>query len=154
MSDITVDVRLASDAWKTLADPEALARSAFHAAARELDEEPSGEIAILLTDDGEMHRLNAQWRGKEKPTDILSFRAEGPGPGFLGDLALGYGICARDAADLGLALEAHVTHLFIHGLLHLLGYDHVTDDSATVMEALEVSALARLGLPDPYSRKA
>ena len=108
-------------------------------------------MAILFTGDQVMQALNRDWRGKDKPTDVLSFPADEMAAGFLGDLALGYGVCAKDAESLGRDFSAHITHLLIHGLLHLIGHDHESDEDADRMEALESKALARLGLPDPYS---
>ena len=117
--------------------------------------------SLLFTSDEEVHALNRQWRGKDKPTNVLSFPmlgreelaaigADGP-PEMLGDLALAYGTCAREAADKGIALEHHAAHLIVHGLLHLAGHDHVDSDAqAEEMEALEIAALAKLGVADPY----
>jgi len=146
-----IDLRIADDGWNSLEQPEALAQQAIEAGRSELAEPRDGEIAILLASDAEMQRLNADWRGKDKATDILSFPADARDGSFLGDLALGFGVCSGDARRLGLSLEDHVTHLLIHGYFHLLGFDHETDEEAGEMEAMEVSALARLGLGDPYS---
>ncbi len=119
------------------------------------------EASILFTSDAEVHELNRGWREKDKPTNVLSFpmlerdellglAADGP-PALLGDIALAHETCAREAADKGIALEAHASHLVIHGLLHLAGLDHeISARDAEEMEALEVKALANLGLPDPY----
>lgn len=151
MSAVTVDVRIADAAWETTEDLPGLAQRAVAIAAGFLDIPIDGEVAILLTDDGEMQRLNRDWRGKDKPTDVLSFPADGHDPRTLGDLALGHGVCARDAAALAIAFESHVSHLIIHGFFHLFGHDHEEDEDARIMESLEVAALARLGLHDPYS---
>ncbi len=117
--------------------------------------------SLLFTTDEEVHALNKQWRHKDKPTNILSFpmlerddlldlSADGP-PEMLGDLALAYETCAREAAEKGIALEDHTAHLIVHGLLHLAGHDHVDSDAqAEAMEALEIAALAKLGIADPY----
>jgi probable rRNA maturation factor len=117
--------------------------------------------SLLFTNDEEVHALNKEWRGKDKPTNVLSFpmlerdqllelAAEGP-PEMLGDLALAFETCEREATDKGIALEDHATHLIIHGLLHLAGHDHVDSDAqAEAMEALEIAALAKLGIADPY----
>lgn len=109
-----------------------------------------GEVCVLLTDDGAMRELNARWRGRDKPTDVLSFPAAPEDFGFLGDLALGHGVCASDAKAMGKPLTERVTHLIIHGYLHLIGHDHEQEAMAAQMEALEVEAMARLGLGDPY----
>ncbi len=151
MSAPSVDIRIEDEAWSVLAEPEALAACALEVGAAEAGHTTGGEVAILLTSDGVMQALNRDWRGKDKPTDVLSFPADAMDHGFLGDLALGYGICARDAESLGRDFGAHIAHLVIHGFLHLLGHDHETEADATVMEGLETKALARLGLPDPYS---
>ena len=115
----------------------------------------SGELAILFTNDAEMRLLNSQWRGLDKPTDVLSFPGEGPEipgqPQYLGDIAIGYDTALRDAEAMGRSFEAHIAHLLIHGFLHLLGYDHIEDADAAVMEGCEVRILASLGLSDPYS---
>ncbi len=117
--------------------------------------------SLLFTSDAEVHQLNKEWRGKDKPTNVLSFpmleRAdlldlapEGP-PEMLGDLALAFGTCQREAAEKGISLEDHAAHLIVHGLFHLAGHDHVdSDEQAEAMEALEIAALAKLGIADPY----
>jgi probable rRNA maturation factor len=118
-------------------------------------------VSILFTSDDEVHSLNREWRGRDKPTNVLSFpmlardelchlSGEGP-PVMLGDIALAYETCAREAAEKNLPLEHHAAHLIIHGLLHLAGYDHVGNDTqAEEMEALEAAILAKLGIADPY----
>jgi len=120
-------------------------------------------VSILFTSDEEVHTLNREWRGRDKPTNVLSFPmlerceleiigAEGA-PVMLGDIALAYATCAREAADKGVPLEHHAAHLIVHGLLHLAGHDHVTSDAdADAMEALEIAILAKLAIPDPYGR--
>ena len=118
------------------------------------------ELGIRLTGDEEVRALNAEWRGKDKPTNVLSFpMAEADeldddaddGPELmLGDIVLARGVCAAEAADKAISIEAHASHLLVHGTLHLLGYDHHDDDAAADMEAREVRALARLGIADPY----
>ncbi|RST31696.1 rRNA maturation RNase YbeY [Sphingomonas ginkgonis] len=146
--------------WARLADAaarSAILESAFPqlaAAAR------SVEISVRLTSDAEVRVLNAEWRGKDKPTNVLSFpmleedelnQAMVAGPELLlGDLVLARGVCESEAADKGVAVATHATHLMVHGTLHLLGYDHGDDDEAEDMEAREVRALARLGIADPY----
>ncbi len=129
----------------------------------------AAELAIRLTDDAAVHALNRTWRGKDRPTNVLSFpqldagalaalaAAEVP-PGaqggvpeiLLGDIVLAHGVCAREAADKGISLADHAAHLIVHGLLHLLGHDHQDDAAAAAMEALEVKILANLGIADPY----
>lgn len=119
------------------------------------------EVSLLFTSDAEVHRLNREWRQRDKPTNVLSFpmldredlidlAPDGP-PEMLGDIALAHETCAREAAEKGITLEAHATHLIVHGLLHLAGHDHVVSDAqAEEMETLEIAALAKLGIADPY----
>ena len=122
---------------------------------------PRLTASLLFTSDEEVHALNREWRGKDRPTNVLSFpmleredllalAPEGP-PEMLGDLALAHETCAREAAEKGITLVDHAAHLIIHGLLHLAGHDHVdSDEQAEAMEALEIAALAKLGIADPY----
>lgn len=114
----------------------------------------TGGIDLLFTDDAEMRRLNLQWRNLDKPTDVLSFAGEGSdlpdGARHMGDVALGFETAMRDAARLQRPFEAHVSHLLVHGFLHLLGYDHIEPGDAARMEPLEAAILADLGWPDPY----
>lgn len=145
---------------------EALATRAAEAAAQAAPELAHSRLSasVLFTSDAEIHGLNAEWRGKDKPTNVLSFpmldradlldlAAEGP-PELIGDIALARETCAREAADKGVSIEAHAAHLIVHGLLHLAGYDHETGDAeAEAMEALETKALAVMGLADPYGRE-
>jgi probable rRNA maturation factor len=142
---------------------EALAQRAANAAGagEPLLANPRLIASLLFTSDGEVHTLNREWRQRDKPTNVLSFpmleRAElealapeGP-PEMLGDIALAYATCAREAAEKGVTLEAHAAHLIVHGLLHLAGHDHVDSDAqAEQMEALETAILAKLGIADPY----
>jgi probable rRNA maturation factor len=164
---MTLDIAIDADAeWDSSKDWALLARSAAAAAIAESEfpklgqGERSVELSVRLTSDDEVHALNSEWRGKDKPTNVLSFpMAEAddldagarPGPELmLGDIILARGICAAEAEDKGVPLEDHATHLVVHGTLHLLGYDHMDDDSAADMEGREVRALARLGISNPY----
>jgi probable rRNA maturation factor len=118
------------------------------------------ELSVRLTGDDEVRALNAEWRGKDKPTNVLSFpmldsddlnSANVAGPELLlGDIILARGVCEAEAWDKGVPVEAHATHLVVHGTLHLLGYDHHDDAEAADMEAREVRALQRLGIANPY----
>ncbi|PTS87710.1 rRNA maturation RNase YbeY [Sphingomonas sp. HMWF008] len=120
------------------------------------------EISIRLTDDAEVQTLNAQYRQKDKPTNVLSFpmvqadlldtigQNSDDGEVLLGDIVLAYETCAREAAEKGISVADHATHLIVHGTLHLLGYDHMVGMEAEAMEAIEIDALAALGLADPY----
>lgn len=157
-----IDVVIEDGAW-TAAAPEAevivlaaaeaalregpLPHSAFGTAPHE-EEHPG--LVILLTDDAAVRELNARFRGKDAPTNVLSFSAPPNPERHLGDVALAYGVCAREAAEQGKPLERHLQHLVVHGVLHLLGYDHMSDDEAEAMEGLERIVLAGLGTPDPY----
>jgi probable rRNA maturation factor len=142
---------------------EALAARAGRAAGEgePLLANPRLIASLLFTSDAEVHTLNREWRERDKPTNVLSFPMlereelasldpDGP-PAMLGDIALAYETCAREAADKGVPLEHHATHLIVHGLLHLAGHDHVnSDEEAEQMEALETAILAKLGIADPY----
>jgi probable rRNA maturation factor len=121
------------------------------------------EIAILACDDARISALNADFRGKPVPTNVLSWpsddrNAKAPGilpdlpqtPTALGDIAIAFDTCAREAADQGKTMQAHVTHLIVHGILHLLGFDHIDDANAALMESTETCILASLGVSDPY----
>lgn len=111
------------------------------------------EATILLTDDAEMRALNRTWRGKDEPTNVLSFPAsDSPREdGALGDLAIAYETAKAEADQAGIPLSDHVSHLVVHGVLHLLGFDHLDDAEADKMEDLEREALASLGIADPYA---
>jgi probable rRNA maturation factor len=147
--------------WSLLvrhAAESALAESAFSRLAK--GSRPV-EISVRLTSDEQVRALNSQWRGKNKPTNVLSFpmtgadelgNADAEGPELmLGDIVLARGVCEREAGEKAVAVETHATHLLVHGTLHLLGYDHLDDDEAADMESREVRALARLGIDDPYA---
>ena len=151
-------------------DWEALSAKACEAALRatpqaELaDTAALVEVSVRLTSDEEVHALNRQYRGKDKPTNVLSFpmvqadlleivgQNSDDGELLLGDLVLAHGVCAAEAAEKGVPLEAHAAHLIVHGTLHLLGYDHQGSVEAEEMESLERDVMARLGLHDPYHR--
>jgi probable rRNA maturation factor len=141
-----IDIEIEDEAWSTaLPNAEALALEAAEAATAE------GGMAILLTDDDTVADLNLRFRGKSGPTNVLSFPAPENREGHLGDIALAYGVCAREAADQGKSLANHLQHLVAHGVLHLVGYDHQTETEAAEMETLERQILAGLDVPDPYA---
>jgi probable rRNA maturation factor len=142
---IAVEVMIASQAWReAIPEAEALVRQAAGAT------DGVGEATVLLSDDACVRDLNARFRGKDSPTNVLSFPA-GPNPlGHLGDLALAFGVCESEARAQGKPLADHLRHLVVHGLLHLLGYDHEVEAEGDVMEALERSILGEMGVPDPY----
>ena len=149
-----------SRSWEQLvrnAAEAAIAESAFPGLAA--SERPV-ELSVRLTGDEEVRSLNAKWRGKDKPTNVLSFplldeedlqKANVAGPELLlGDIIVARGVCVSEAEEKGVSVEDHAAHLLVHGTLHLLGYDHHEDGEAEDMEAREVRALARLGIRDPY----
>jgi probable rRNA maturation factor len=105
---------------------------------------------ILLTSDEVLADLNQRFRGKDGPTNVLSFPAPAGAGAPLGDIAIAYGVCAREARDQGKRLEHHLMHLVVHGVLHLVGYDHQSESEAETMETLERRVLEGLGAPDPY----
>ena len=144
---------------------------ALRAATAAVERTPHGELAtgaasieisVRLTTDDEVQALNAQYRHKDRPTNVLSFpmvqadlldtigQNSDDGEVLLGDIVLAHGVCAAEAAEKDMSVEAHATHLIVHGTLHLLGYDHLEDHEADAMEAIEIDALSSLGLPDPY----
>ena len=164
---MTLDIAIDADAeWDSSKDWAALARSAATAAIAESafpqlgEGERMVELSVRLTSDDAVHALNSEWRGKDRPTNVLSFPmaeedelddGNEPGPELmLGDIILAQGVCAAEAAAKGVPLEDHAAHLMIHGTLHLLGHDHMDEDEAADMEGREVRALARLGIADPY----
>ena len=148
-----VDVMVEAPSWPP--DAEALVRAAITAAASAVgDDVRNGTVAVLLTDDAALRRLNAQWRDIDKPTNVLSFPAAPPLAGSeaksLGDIAIAWETTAREAREEGKPLAHHLAHLAVHGFLHLLGYDHESEAQAETMEQLERAILQRLGVPDPY----
>jgi probable rRNA maturation factor len=142
---IKVEVEIADPAW-TAAMPRAaeLVRQAAKAVMGK------GAAAVLLTDNARVKDLNGRFRGKDIPTNVLSFPAPPNPMGHLGDLALAFGVCEAEARDQGKPLADHLRHLVVHGLLHLLGYDHEVEAEGDIMEALERDILGAIGVPDPY----
>ena len=116
------------------------------------------ELSVVFTDDEHVRQLNADYREKDKATNVLSFPGSPPGSAvfgpLLGDIVVARETVVAEASDLGLAFEDHLTHLLVHGLLHLFGHDHLEDDEAERMESLETEILARLGIADPYAESA
>ena len=152
--DPAIDIVVESAQWTDAA--QAAVRRALAEAATALGADLGNRaLAVLLTDDAAVRRLNAQWRGIDKPTNVLSFPpADMPGNGVaksLGDIAIAHETTAREAAAEDKPFADHLSHLAVHGLLHLMGYDHETDGDAEAMEQLERVILARLGVGDPYA---
>jgi probable rRNA maturation factor len=145
-----IDIAVTSPLWEKQPLAEQTVREAIVAAADALDT-PPGEICVMLTDDAEMTRLNRDWRGLDKPTNVLSFpAAKTAGGAFLGDIAISYETLERECAEEGRIFLNHLAHLAVHGFLHLIGYDHQTDSEAETMEGLESKIMLALNLPDPY----
>ena len=171
-SAVAVEVVVADDRWHTVADGhvvalvERAARAAAAAGAPGDGDGPAllGELSVQLADDARTHRLNRDWRKRDRPTNVLSFpaiepdhlagacrrAASGGPPVLLGDVVVAFQTTAREADQMARPLADHLTHLVVHGVLHLLGWDHVDTDQAAAMEALEVRILAGLGVADPY----
>ena len=148
-----IDVLVESPLWNKEPAAEKTIRTAITEAAATLGK-PAGEIAIVLTDDTTIQALNRDWRGIDKATNVLSFPAHTPNPqaaaAMLGDIVIAYETLSRECSDEGKNFLHHLSHLTVHGFLHLMGYDHENDSNAETMEKLEGSILARLDVPDPY----
>ncbi len=146
-----IDIEIEDDGWpRTLPGVEPLVRTAVEATLASEGADGEG-VSLLLTSDLAVQALNARFRGQDKPTNVLSFPAPKNPEFHLGDLALAYGVCVREAAEQGKTLAQHTSHLIVHGMLHLLGYDHEEDGEAEEMENEEREILARLGIADPYT---
>ena len=165
MLEVAID---ADEEWDSSSGWGALARAAAEAAIAESafpqlsNQERTVELSLRLTGDEAVRELNSEWRGKDRPTNVLSFPMarpeelgdDGQGPELLlGDIVLAHGVCAAEAEERAIPLKDHAAHLIVHGTLHLLGYNHGEDRDATDMEAREVRALARLGIADPYEAR-
>ncbi|MCA1369201.1 rRNA maturation RNase YbeY [Ensifer aridi] len=163
-----LDIQVSVDAgdWPPEDELQSFSASVLDAAADFLAREEgqpfpgeAAELSLLFTDDRSIRAINAEWRGQDKPTNVLSFPAfpvtpgKMPGP-MLGDIVVAHETLKREAEELGKPFEAHLTHLLIHGFLHLFGYDHIEDEEAERMEGLETRILARLGLSDPYGDRS
>jgi probable rRNA maturation factor len=153
---VEIDISVEAGDWPDEAALTLLVDRAVAAAFAETGVAGGSELSIVFSDDAHIRTLNADWRGKDKPTNVLSFPAfpfvmGSPLPPMLGDIVLAAETVAREAALEDKPFDNHITHLVIHGLLHLLGHDHETDAEAEAMEAIERAALARLAIPDPYA---
>ena len=142
-----IEIEVEAEAWTgTLPDVEAVVERAAQAALGTAE----GDIVVLLTDDAAVRDLNGRFRDKDKPTNVLSFPAPENAFPHLGDIVLAYGVCATEAEAQGKTLADHLSHLVVHGVLHLLGRDHEDDAEAEEMEAEEREILAQIGVADPY----
>ncbi len=154
------EVLVTADCWAGESSAETIVHRAIEAAASMVDADTAdAEVAIMLTDDAGIQTLNKNWRGIDKPTNVLSFPALQPervrddddAPRMLGDIAIAYETTRKEADTEHKPFDHHLSHLAVHGFLHLIGYDHENDDDAEVMEGLERDILAQLGIPDPYA---
>jgi probable rRNA maturation factor len=158
------EVLVVAECWQSEPDAEAVIQRAVATAAETVDsglnaDLGEAELAVMLTDDSGIRTLNNNWRGIDKPTNVLSFPALPPtggggpddAPRMLGDIAIAYQTTRAEADDEQKPFDHHLSHLAVHGFLHLIGYDHEKDDDAEAMEALETEILAQLGIPDPYA---
>lgn len=139
-----IDIAIQAEGWPDCDD--LIARAVSNVAA-ELDNPREGELSVVLSDDAQVQILNRDYRQKDKPTNVLSFPQSGP---LLGDIILARETVQAEATDNGVSFEAHLTHLVMHGWLHLQGFDHQTEETAAEMEAIEIAALAKLGIDNPY----
>jgi probable rRNA maturation factor len=156
------EILVTAECWHAEAQAEAVIQRAVATAAEIADAEiGEAELAVMLTDDAGIRTLNSNWRGIDKPTNVLSFPAlqptgpVGPGdaPRMLGDIAIAYETTRREADDEQKPFDHHLSHLAIHGFLHLIGHDHEQDQEAEAMESLEREILSQLGIPDPYAER-
>ena len=154
------EVLVTAECWQTEPDAEAVIHRAIEAAAEIADADVGdAELAVMLTDDAGIRTLNKNWRDQDKPTNVLSFPALQPtgaagpddAPRMLGDIAIAYETTRREADEEQKPFANHLSHLAVHGFLHLIGYDHENDDDAEDMESLEREILSHLGIPDPYA---
>jgi probable rRNA maturation factor len=154
------EVLVVAECWQTEPDAEAVIQRSIAAAAQMVDaDDGEAELAVMLTDDAGIRTLNSNWRGIDKPTNVLSFPAlqptgaatPGDAPRMLGDIAIAYETTRKEADEEQKPFDHHLSHLAVHGFLHLIGYDHEKDDDAEAMEGLEREILAQLGIPDPYT---
>ncbi|MGH6727026.1 MAG: rRNA maturation RNase YbeY [Pseudolabrys sp.] len=144
-----IDIAVASTLWDAQPLAGQTVRDAITAAAAKVA--PGGVVSVVLTDDAAMRKLNRDWRGIDKPTNVLSFAAAKTARApFLGDIVIAYETLDRESADAERAFLHHLAHLTVHGFLHLIGYDHVNDSAAETMESLESKIMRTLKMPDPY----
>jgi len=157
------EILIVADCWQAEPEAEAVIDRAIAAAAEFVTaaDVSESELAVMLTDDDGIRTLNRNWRGIDKPTNVLSFPAlqrSGPrkaddAPRMLGDIAIAYETTRREADEEQKPFDHHLSHLAVHGFLHLIGHDHEQDQEAETMEALEREILSQLGIPDPYAER-
>jgi probable rRNA maturation factor len=159
-----IDIIVKSRRWQAQRGVEAVLRRAVRTAAA-MAAAPAGELAIVLTNDAAIRTLNRDWRGRDAPTNVLSFPVQGGAapparrakqqgePALLGDIVIAYETTAREARAGRLPFRHHLAHLAVHGFLHLVGHDHATDAEADAMEAIEIAILRRLDVPNPYAMR-
>ncbi len=153
IDDFEIDIDIRASGWGAASDLTAIAHTAISAATAQYCARPFTEVSLLFTDNAQLKDLNQTYRGQDKPTNVLSFPADAVlGVPILGDIALAFEVIADEAQVGNITLGDHITHLLIHGYLHLQGLDHETSAEAAVMEALEIKALAGLGIANPYDR--
>lgn len=163
MQQLDIQIAVEADGWPEEAELEAVSSRVLEAAAAFLKAEEKQpfppmptEVSLVFSDDAQIRAINAEWRGQDKPTNVLSFPAfplvpgGKPGP-MLGDIIIARETVEREAVDLDKSFDEHLTHLMVHGFLHLFGYDHIDSEEAERMEAIETRILASLGLSDPYA---
>ena len=151
---ITVEVEIVDPAWLAAGDVDSLAQDVVAATLTEVGRRvhPDAEISVRLCDDDEIRALNLAWRNKDKATNVLSFPSPAGNRGpLLGDIVVAFEYVSEEAREAGRSLRDHLSHMLVHGLLHLLGFDHESEDQAEEMEDFERRILARLGIEDPYS---
>jgi len=145
-----IDIQVQSPLWDRQAAAAQTVRDAIAAAAAAIAA-PSGEVSVVLTDDASIQKLNSDWRGIDKPTNVLSFpAAKAGGTPFLGDIVIAYETLVRECADEDRVFLHHLAHLTVHGFLHLIGYDHQIDSDADAMEGIESKIMQAMKMPDPY----
>lgn len=163
MTELDIQIAVEDDGWPEEQSLQELSARVLSTSLRYLVEKEgqplpkqAPELSLVFTDDASIREINGEWRGQDKPTNVLSFPAfplkpgKMPGP-MLGDIVLARETLEREAADLEKTFDEHLSHLLVHGFLHLFGYDHMTEEEAAVMEGLETRILAQLGLSDPYA---
>lgn len=150
----SIDLQVDDPRWRKFRGLSVRLRDAAALALKRGKAGKSSSLTILLTDDGRLKNLNRDFRGKNRPTNVLSFPADTAGDNYLGDIALAYGVTAAEAKFGGKRIADHAMHLTVHGVLHLLGFDHETSRGAKVMEPLETRILHELGIANPYAREA